>query len=81
MNVKKWVVLQEILLLNKLKWLVVQMVVKSFDVTSSTTTTQVDLRLAHAVKALFFGAKNTAGTGQFRSNYATKTCQVLQVCK
>ena len=44
---------------------------KSFDVTSSTTTTQVDLRLAHAVKALFFGAKNQTGTGQFRSNYST----------
>ena len=35
---------------------------------SATETTQVDLRLAHAVKAIFFGAKNVEAAGQ-RSNY------------
>ena len=40
-------------------------------VASTTTTTSVDLRLAHAVKALFFGAKNKVGTGGIRSNYGT----------
>ena len=43
---------------------------KAFDTASTTTTTQVDLRLAHAVKALFFGAKRTPDNGGgFRSCY------------
>ena len=45
---------------------------KNMATTSTTTTTSVDLRLAHAVKALFFGAKNVSGNAtNFRSNYGT----------
>ena len=56
---------------------------KSMATTSTTTTTSVDLRLAHAVKALFFGAKNVSGsTTNFRSNYGTgiPVCKRATIC-